>query len=132
MEINDSQSKTNDVKIKEENKDNSESTPMLKCISPLSPTEPTKLSRVVPRTVQHTETIFTGVIHTRGEELHSILTPNQPIHNNRSEDLSHQLTLQSHSRIQPSTDGCQPLLELPVAGSKNFHLPYTLEEILIR
>ena len=79
---------------------------------------------MVPRTVQHTETIFTGTIRTRGEELPSILTPNQPIHNNGSEDLSYQLTLWSHSRIQSSTDGHQPLLELPVAGSENFHLPY--------
>ena len=80
---------------------------------------------MVPRTVLHTETVFTGAIHTGGEELHGILTPNQPTCNDGSEDLSHRLTLQSNSRIQPPADHRQPLLELPVAGSKNFHLPYS-------
>ena len=124
MEITNSQSKTDHVKIKEEDKDNSKSTLTLKHIGPMSPTESTELSQMVPRTVQHTETVFTGAICMRGEELHGIPTPNQPIYNDGSEDPSHQLTLWSHSRIQPSTDGHQPLLELPIAGSKNFHLPY--------
>ena len=74
--------------------------------------------------VQRTETIFTGVICARGEEVHGIPTSNQQILDNGSEDLSHQLTLQSNSGIQLTTDHCQPLLELPVAGSENFHLPY--------
>ena len=125
MEVNDPHSEANNVTIKEEDKDDSESTPMPKCISPLSSTEPTKFPRMVPGMVQHTETVFTGVIHTRGEELYSILTPNQPIHHNGSEDLSHQLTLQSNSGIQPPADHRQHLLELPVAGSENFHLPYS-------
>ena len=125
MEINDAHSKTHNDTIKEEDKDDSESALMLKCISPLSPTEPTKLSQMVPGMFQHTETVFTGAIHTRGEELHGILTLNQPTHHNRSEDLSHQLTLQSNSGIQPPADHCQPLLELPVAGSENFHLTYS-------
>ena len=125
MEISDPHSKTNNVTIKEEDKDDSESALTLKHVSPLSSTEPTKLSRMVPRTVQRTETIFTGMIHTGGEELHGIPTLNQPTCYNRSEDLSHQLTLQSNSRIQLTADHCQPLLELPVAGSENFHLPYS-------
>ena len=44
MEINDSHSETNNVMIKEEDKDNSKSTPMPKRVSPLSSTEPTELS----------------------------------------------------------------------------------------
>ena len=44
MEINDSHPEANDVTIKEEDKDDSESTPMPKRVNPLSPTEPTKLS----------------------------------------------------------------------------------------
>ena len=67
---------------------------------------------------------FTGAIHTRREELLSVPTLNQLTHNDGSEDLSHQLTLQSDSGIQSTTDHRQPLLELPVAGSENFHLPY--------
>ena len=124
MEINDSHPETDHVMVKKEDKDDSESAPMLKCISPLSSTEPTELPRMVPGMVQCTETIFTGMICTRGEELHSILTPNQPVHHNGSGDLSRWLTLWSNSRIQPTTDHCQPLLELPVARSENFHLPY--------
>ena len=89
MEINDPHSETNNVMIKEEDKDDSESALMLKHVSPLSSTEPTKLSHMVPRTVQRTETIFTGAIRTRGEELHSVSTPNQPVHHDGSEDLSH-------------------------------------------
>ena len=125
MEINDSHPETNDVTIKEEDKDNSESTPTLKCIYPLSSAEPAELSRMVPGMVQCAKTIFTGAIRTRGEELHGISTPNQPTCHDRSEDLSHRLTLRSNSRIQLPTDHCQPLLELPVAGSENFHLPYS-------
>ena len=125
MEINDSHPETNNVTIKEEDKDDSESTPMPKCIGPLSSTESAELSQMVPGMVQHTKTIFTGAICTRGEELHGVSTPNQPTHHNRSEDLSHQLTLRSNSRIQLPTDHRQPLLELPVAGSENFHLPYS-------
>ena len=124
MEIDDSHPETNNVTIKEEDKDDSESTPTPKHISPLSPTEPTELSRMVPGMVQHTETVFTGTIRTGAERLHGIQTPNQPTHHDGSEDLSHQLTLWSNSRIQPPTDHRQPLLELPVAGSENFHLPY--------
>ena len=125
MEISNPHPETNHVMIKEEDKDNSKNPLTPKCVSPLSSIEPTELSRMVPRMVQHTENVFTGTIHTGGEELHGILTPNQPIHHDRSEDLSHRLTLQSNSRIQPPTDHHQPLLELPVAGSKNFHLPYS-------
>ena len=125
MEINDSYPKTNNVMIKEEDKDDSESTPTTKHVSPLSPTEPTELPRMVPGMVQHTETIFTGAIHIGAERLHGIQTPNQPTRHDRSEDLSHRLALQSDSRVQPPTDHRQPLLELPVAGSKNFHLPYS-------
>ena len=124
MEINDPNPETNDVTIKEEDKDDSESTPTPKRINPLSPTEPTKLSRMVPGTVQHTETVFTGAIRTGAERLHGIQTPNQPTHHDGSEDLSHRLTLRSNSGIQLPTDHCQPLLELPVAGSENFQLPY--------
>ena len=125
MEINDLNSETNNVTIKEEDKDDSESTLTPKCIGPVSPTEPTEFSRMVPGTVQRTKTIFTGMIRTGGEELHGILTPNQPTCHNESEDLSHQLTLWSNSGIQLPADHCQPLLELPVAGSENFHLPYS-------
>ena len=57
MEINDSHPETNNVTIKEEDKDDSESTPMPKHVSPLSPTEPTEFSRMVPGTVQRTKTI---------------------------------------------------------------------------
>ena len=89
MEISNPNSKTNNITIKEEDKDDSENTLMPKQVNSLPPTESTELSQIVPRMVQHTETIFTGVIHTRGEELHSILTPNQPIHHDGSEDLSH-------------------------------------------
>ena len=124
MEINDPCSKANRVMIKEEDKDNSTSTLTLKHVSPLPSTEPTELSRMVPGTVQCTETIFTGMICTGGEEFHDIPTSNQSVHNDRSEDLSHQLTLWSNGRFQPPTDHHQPLLELPIAGSKNFHLPY--------
>ena len=124
MEINDSHPKTNNVTIKEEDKDDSESTPTPKHVNPLSPTKPTELPRMVPGTIQHTETIFTGAIRTGAEGLHGIQTLNQPTHHDRSEDLSHRLTLWSDSGIQPPTDHRQPLLELPVAGSKNFHLPY--------
>ena len=124
MEINDSHSETNDVTIKEEDKDDSKNTPTLKRISPLSSTEPAELPWMVPGMVQCTKTVFTGAIRTRGEELHGIPTLNQPACHNRSEDLSHWLTLRSNSRIQLPTDNHQPLLELPVAGSENFHLPY--------
>ena len=124
MEINDSHPETNDVMIKEEDKDNSKSALMPKHVSPLSSTEPTELSQMLPRVVQCTKTVFTGAIHTGGEELHGILTLNQLTCHNGSEDLSHQLTLWSNGRIQPPTDHHQPLLELPIAGSKNFHLPY--------
>ena len=124
MEVNDPHPETNDVTIKEEDKDNSESTPTPKRINPLSPTEPTKLSRMVPRTVQRTETVFTGAIRTGTERLHGIQTPNQSACNDGSENLSHRLTLRSNSGIQLPTDHRQPLLELPVAGSENFHLPY--------
>ena len=79
---------------------------------------------MVPGTVQRTKTIFTGAIHVGAEGLHGIQTPNQPTRHDGSEDLSHRLTLQSNSGIQPPTDHRQPLLELPVAGSENFHLPY--------
>ena len=89
MEINGSHPETDHVMIKEEDKDDSESTLMLKCINPLSPTEPAELPRMVPRMVRCTETVFTGAIHARGEALHSISTPNQSIHHDRSEDLSH-------------------------------------------
>ena len=44
MEINDSHPETDNVTIKEEDKDDSESTPMPKHVNPLSPTEPTELS----------------------------------------------------------------------------------------
>ena len=108
--------------IKEEDKDDSENALTLKCISPLSSTEPTELPQVVPRVVQCTETVFTGTIHTRGEELHSILTPNQPTHHDGSEDLSHRLTLRSNSRIQLTTDHHQPLLEL-LQEAKTFTYP---------
>ena len=124
MEINDSYPETNDVTIKEEDKDDSESTPTPKHVNPLSPAEPTEFSRMVPGTVQHTETVFTGAICTGAERLHGIQTPNQSTHNERSEDLPHRLTLRSDSGIQPPTDHRQPLLELPIAGSENFHLPY--------
>ena len=89
MEINDSHSETNSIMTKEEDKDDSESTPTPKCINPLSSTEPTKLSRMVPRTVQRAETIFTSAIRTRGEELHGVQTPNQLTRHDGSEDLSH-------------------------------------------
>ena len=125
MEINDSLPETNDVMIKEEDKDDSESALMLKRISPLSSTEPTELSRMVPGTVQCTKTVFTGTIRIGGEELCGISTPNQPTCHDGSEDLSHRLTLRSNNGIQPSADHHQPLLELPVAGSENFHLPYS-------
>ena len=124
VEINDPHSETNPIMIKEEDKDDSEGTPMPKCVSPLSPTEPTELSRMVPGMVQCTKTVFTGTIHTGTERLHGVQTPNQPTCHDGSEDLSHRLTLQSNSGIQPPTDYRQPLLELPVAGSENFHLPY--------
>ena len=119
MEINDSRSENNDVTIKEEDKDNSESTPTPKRISPLSPTEPAEFSRMVPGTVQCTETVFTGAIRIGAERLQGIQTPNQSTRNNGSEDLSHQFTLRSNSGIQPPADHCQPLLELPIAGSEN-------------
>ena len=125
MEINDPHSETNNVMIKEEDKDDSESTPMPKHINSLSSIEPAELSQMVPGTVQCTETIFTGTICTRGKELHGVPTPNQLTCHDGSEDLSHRLTLQSNSGIQPSTNHCQPLLELPVARSENFHLPYS-------
>ena len=89
MEINDPHSETNNVMIKEEDKDNSKSALMPKHISPLSSTEPTELSQMVPRTVQRTEAVFTGTICARGEELHGILTLNQSTCHNGSEDLSH-------------------------------------------
>ena len=95
-----------------------------KHVNSLSPTEPTELSQMVPGMVQRTETVFTGAIHTGAERLHGIQTLNQPTHNDGSEDLSHRLTLRSDSGIQLPTDHRQPLLELPVAGSENFHLPY--------
>ena len=124
MEINDSNPKTNNITIKKEDKDDSKSAPTPKRVSPLSPTEPTKLPRMVPGTVQRTETVFTGAICIGTERFHGIQTPNQPARHDGSEDLSHRLTLRSNSGIQLSTDNCQPLLELPVAGSENFHLPY--------
>ena len=124
MEINDSHPETNNVTIKEEDKDDSENTPTPKHVDPLSPTKPTKLPRMVPGTVQRTETVFTGAIHTGAEGLHGVQTLDQPTHHDGSEDLSHRLTLWSNSGIQPPTDHRQPLLELPVAGSENFHLPY--------
>ena len=89
MEINDSHSETNHVTIKEEDKDNSESTPTPKCIYPLSSAEPAKLSRMVPGMVQRTETVFTGAICIGAERLHGIQTPNQSTRNDGSEDLSH-------------------------------------------
>ena len=79
---------------------------------------------MVPGTVQRTETVFTGTVRTGAERLHGIQTPNQSTRNDGSEDLSHRLTLWSNSGIQPPTDHRQPLLELPIAGSENFHLPY--------
>ena len=79
---------------------------------------------MVPGTVQRTETVFTGAIRAGTERLHGIQTPNQSTHNEGSENLSHRFTLRSNSGIQSSTDHRQPLLELPVAGSENFHLPY--------
>ena len=106
MEISNSQPMPDHVKIKEENKDDSESTPMLKHIHPLPSAEPTKLPQVVPGPVQHTETVFTGTICSRGERLPSIQTSDKLTHTNTSEDLSHQLALQSHSGIQPATDYC--------------------------
>ena len=124
MEINDSHSETDNVTIKEEDKDDSESTPTPKHINPLSPTESAEFSQMVPGTVQRTETVFTGVIRTGAERLHGVQTPNQSTRNDGSEDLSHRLTLRSNSGIQLPTDHHQPLLELPVAGSENFHLPY--------
>ena len=89
MEINNSHSKTDNVTIKEEDKDDSKNALTPKHVNSLSSTEPTKLSRMVPRTVQRTETIFTGMIHTGGEELHGISTLNQPTCHDGSEDLSH-------------------------------------------
>ena len=124
MEINDSHPETNNVTIKEEDKDDSESTPTSKHVNSLSPTEPTELSQMVPGMVQRTETVFTGTIRIGTERFYGIQTPNQPTRYDGSEDLSHRRTLQSDSRIQPPTDHRQPLLELPVAGSENFHLPY--------
>ena len=124
MEIDDSCPETNNVTIKEEDKDDSESTPTPKRVSPLSSTEPTELSRMVPGTVQRTKTVFTGAIHTGAERLQGIQTLNQLTCHNGSEDLSRRLTLRSNSGIQPPTDHRQPLLELPVAGSENLHLPY--------
>ena len=64
-----------------------------------------------------------SALEEKNSTLFRLLT-SQSIHHDGSEDLSHQLTLQSNSRIQLSTDGCQPLLALPVTGSKNFCLPY--------
>ena len=124
MKINDSHPETDLIMIKEEDKDDSESTLMPKRVNSLSPTEPTELSRMVPGMVQCTETVFTGAICIGAERLHGIQTPNQLTHHDGPEDLSHRLTLWSNSGIQPPTDYRQPLLELPVAGSKNFHLPY--------
>ena len=124
MEINDSHSETNNVTIKEEDKDDSESTLTPKRIDPQPSIEPAEFSQMVPGTVQCTETVFTGTSRTGAEGLHGIQTPNQPTRHDRSEDLSHRLTLQSNSGIQLPTDYCQPLLELPVAGSENFRLPY--------
>ena len=89
MEISNSHSKTNNVTIKEEDKDDSKNALMPKHIDSLPPTEPTKLPQMVPRMVQCTETVFTGTIRTGGEELHGILTPNQPTCHDGSEDLSH-------------------------------------------
>ena len=125
MEINDSNPEANNVTIKEEDKDDSESTPTTKHVNPLSSTKPTELSRMVPGAIQCTETVFTGAISTGTERLYSVQTPNQPTHHDGAEDLSHRLTLRSNSGIQPPTDHRQPLLELPIAGSENFHLPYT-------
>ena len=79
---------------------------------------------MVPGMVQRAETVFTSTIRIGTERLQGIQTPNQSTRNDGSEDLSHQLTLWSNSRIQLPTDHRQPLLELPVAGSENFHLPY--------
>ena len=124
MEINDSHPETDSITIKEEDKDDSENTLTPKRVSPLSPTEPTELSRMVPGMVQCTETVFTGASRIGAERLHGIQTPDQPTRHDRSEDLSHRLTLRSNSGIQPPTNYRQPLLELPVAGSENFHLPY--------
>ena len=81
MEINDSYSKTDDVTIKEEDKDDSESTPTPKHVDPLSPTDPPEFARMVPGMVQRTETVFTGAIRTGAERLHGIQTPNQSTHN---------------------------------------------------
>ena len=89
MEVNDPHPETNDVTIKEEDKDDSESTPTPKRVSPLSPTKPAELSRMVPGTVQRTETVFTGTICVGAERLHGIQTPNQSTCNDGSEDLSH-------------------------------------------
>ena len=89
MEINDSHPKTNNVTIKEEDKDNSESTPTTEHVNPLSSTEPTELPRMVPGMVQHTETVFTGAICIGAERLHGVQTPNQPTCHDGSEDLSH-------------------------------------------
>ena len=116
MEINDSHPETDLITIKEEDKNNSENALTPKRVNSLSPTEPTEFSRVVPGTVRHTETVFTGTSRTGAERLHGVQTPNQPTRDDGSEDLSHQLTLQSNSRIQLTADHCQPLLELPVAG----------------
>ena len=124
VEINDSHPETDLITIKEEDKDDSESTPTPKRVNPLSPTEPTELPRMVPGMVQRTEAIFTGAISIGAERLHGIQTPNKPTRHDRPEDLSHRLTLRSNSGIQLPTDYRQPLLELPVAGSENFHLPY--------
>ena len=125
MEINDSNPKANDVAIKEEDKDDSKSTPTMEHVNPLPSTEPTELPRMVPGTFQCTETVFTGAIRIGAERLHGVQTPDQPTHHNGSEDLSHRLTLRSNSGTQPPADHRQPLLELPVAGSENFHLPYS-------
>ena len=125
MEINDSHPETNSITIKEEDKDDSESTLTPKRIDPQPSIEPAEFSQMVPGMVQCTETIFTGAIRSGGEELHGILTLNQPTCHDGSEDLSHRLTLWSNSRIQLPADHRQPLLELPVAGSENFHLPYS-------
>ena len=89
MEINDSHSETNDVTIKEEDKDDSESTSMPKRVNSLSPAEPAELSRMVPGMVQRTETVFTGPCRFGAERLHGVQTPNQPTRNDGSEDLSH-------------------------------------------
>ena len=89
MEINDSYPKTDNVTIKEEDKDDSESTPTPKRVKPLSPTEPTELPRMVPGMVQRTEIVFTGAIRTGAERLHGIQTPDQLTRHDGSEDLSH-------------------------------------------